>query len=519
MSAKMKVLTYFLLPFTLMVLVFQNFTTQSSLELTRLEAARKRAFAKKCGPNLDWEVCFEGDLIPGHNSAPHLWWQNPIDDDWTLPKIRKTSLQYNLDANLPDSITKKIMQIDRTDPSNIYKTGAFWRRDEFITSETGVVAEFQIKLLRNSYPRSVSFRYFDDKSQFIISFSPNEVSFSPIITDPWNLNSQKVDKVAGRPIDLTKWTNFKVVKTNQTLEVRLNGRLISDPVLWKPSSKSPIDSKDPSYRVSTIGLGDLSNNCTPSLFPKVEQCLPDKVDAPPPKTIAGAFAISYFRYKRAAKLPARSPRLRLSDLTPRRSPTSSEWSSCEPKLATTVRGKISSSLGWAACQVHFDPANSLPNLPDSGPFTLEITARLKTKQDPLKDTPEQLTLDFANRDGSIMFVLKKNNTVELMLGGNKPVKPAVYPLGFSAYEDHTYRIVRDPTGLYHYLYIDGKNVPVISDVREGGTAPLEPLLRFGNYRVKPLDEITQDEVLNTSAGTLSSADVKQIRWISQAVAP
>lgn len=473
-----------------------------ALTLDQLQAQRRAYYsASRCGPSNYWEVCFEGNDIPGHNAPSHQWWHNPIDDDWDKAETRQNYFRTNIDLGGGN----KGLLVDRTALHKINNTGHFWRMDEFVTYASGVEAEFRFKVLPGSFDRSVSFRFFDDKSQFALHFSKSSVMFSNKLTDFSANPSFTVTSVAGGALDFADWRTIKVKKVGLLVEVWYLGRKISRED-WLASDISPIDAGDRIYRFAQIGMGDVSNACEG----KYESYLPasTSIRCDSLQTLAGAYMVDYFRYRRVVG-NNRSPAQHLSELNPR--VPDSAWTRCRPNVPSGQQPNYESVNGaiithnWEECEFVSGGNGSTNRMPSSGPLVLEIRAKLNAAAD-------RLTFGFSNRDGSAILTIEPNK-ISMGLGGNKLVTPvSVFPAGFDPYSFNTYRIVRDARGLYHFLYLNGADRPTLMDVQGSATSPMNPRVTFGNVLLPLIKEL---EAMPTDApkeGAASSATIEFIQW-------
>ena len=442
------------------------FTDQAHQDLWR-----RRVWAKKCGPDQTWEICFEGQGVPGSNQRSHLEWDNPVDDDWDEVISRTTSWIINAQTPLGT-----VMRVDRTLDGHRHKTGHFWRRDELLTAATGLVAAFRVKILPHSGDHGVMFHFMDDRHAFTLEFGPQMINFYSTIAALTPVASQKRRN--------TSVTTFKLIKHPNSGIVELwagDYRLFSRAVLQPGSNPyySPINAER-GFIASRIGFGDYNNASDNGQ--------------------TGAYEVTYFRYRRA------------DDRVLRKGPALPPQQICNSAPAwKRIHSQSTETFNTAIVRM-------TDVLPDVAPKKFGRSFKFSMKLDPNAKSTDGFSFDYYDRLGGVILTIYPER-IELK-ANIKPVRPAVViPPGFDGYNLNSYRLVRSANGLYWNLYLNENPVPVIVDVRSSGLYVPSPGLFWGPFKTPEFDEL--DPGVNTIARQPSRgyAYVPNIEWIDEALAP
>lgn len=465
-----------------MLVAFQNFSPSDALKSPRytksfadqaeVDLWRRRVWAAKCGPELQWEVCYEGAGIPGSNQRSHLDWDNPIDDDWDEAAARELSWLVNTKSGV-----ETVMRVDRTIDGYRHKTGHFWRRDEFITAASGFEAEFRVKILPHSQAHGVMLHYLDDRHAFRIEFGTHDIRFYTQLGGDVPVATQVRRN--------TSMTHFRLVKAPETGvvqlfagDVRLFARFVLTPGpnrIFHPSTA------ERGLIVTRIGFGDNNN-----LYEGQK---------------GGAYEIAFFRYRRAVHKALRRP------------------------PALPVLQVCRSSVSWKALHSQSQEAfetkmTSLRDVvPDVRPSIFGRTFKFAMKLDPNARSEDGFSFDYFDRLGGVILTVFPDR-VE-MKANTKPGVPAVaFPTDFSGYNLNQFRLVRSDNGLYWNLYLNENPVPVLVDVRSSGVSVNSPGLLWGPFKTPEFSQIAESgQNINARERTRGFAYVPRVSWLEQALAP
>ncbi len=443
---------------------------------------RRRVWAQKCGPGNEWEICFEGQSIPGASQLGQLDWDNPIDDDWdTIPTndglfVLKNSWILNV-----NDVAETFMRVDRTLPGFEAKTGHFWRRDEFITQASGLVAEFRMRVLPQSGNKAIKLHFFDDKQEFKLVFSPQAVSFYDLIGDG-------APVIASAGIDNLDWRTYRVVKMPKTGEVQIwvdSDRLFAEKVLIAKSSSLMNKSGYLGRIAARIGFGGNTNISDPSA--------------------RAAYDVDFFRYKRFNSSPVRAP----YELAAKES--------CDEGLVWKFESDLKNYSPYQVGQ-------------DIGKFALTLEFELEAlKKNAIDENlPEALSLFYIDMLGGVTATLLPDQVQ--MKPYSKPSPPTIAVVkGLDLYRKNKLRLVRAENGLYWSLYLNDSSLPQILDVKACGTSPSKIVPELGrvNESTMKVGAFFDNSVLNLSAtsGTpfrvsaRNSYKLHSFKWIDRAVAP
>lgn len=119
----------------------------------------------------DWEVCFEGNALPGQGSNPYDAWDNPVDDDWHLQSFRLAEVLIDQREGARTYVRSARTAVD----------GPMWlyRRDQHITYETGMEMAVGIRVPRTSDDNAVFIQYIDAQGGFALIVNGASLVFNP----------------------------------------------------------------------------------------------------------------------------------------------------------------------------------------------------------------------------------------------------------------------------------------------------------------------------------------------------
>lgn len=446
---------------------------------------RKRVWGQKCGPKSDWEVCFEGQSIPGANQRAHLDWDNPIDDDWDMLTNSYMDgffvLKNSWILNKKDSTADSFMRVDRTFQGFEKKSGHFWRRDEFLTQASGLIAEFRLRVLPQSGEKAVKLHFFDDKQEFKLAFSPQTVSFYDLIGDG-------ATAIVSTTSDNLNWKTYRVIKQPVTGEVQVwvdDERIFADKVLFAKSSSLMNKSGYLGRITARIGIGGNNNDPDPAY--------------------RAAYDIDFFRYKRFNDAVLRPP-YSLVNKEP-----------CDETLAWKSESDLKDYAPYKAGR-------------DVGQFGLtlefEIEGLAKTPIDP--GLPEAISVYYIDMLGGVTATLLPE--IVQLKPYSKPSPPASTNVkGLDIYKKNKLRLVRADNGLYWNLYLNGSSIPQIVDVKGCGTSPSKVVADLGRVSESSLKvgAFFDNSVLNLSQETgtpfrvnaRNTQKLHSFKWIDRALSP
>lgn len=427
---------------------------------------RQRIWGAKCGPNLDYEVCFEGDGLAGDQQWAHLDWDNPIDDDWDSAQARILSWITGTD----------ILHVDRTVTGYSNYTGHFWRRDEFLRASEGFEAEFRVRILSQSSDHGVKLHFYDDRDEFKIVFAPDSISFHQSITRA----DTETARITRRN---TSWTVFRVLKTKNSGRVYLwadGTPLMADKTLSPGSTLSYLPATGELGKIAPrIGFGDNS---------AADQ---------------GAFEADYFRYRRDNRPSVRGPSVLPGN------------ENCSSTYAWQILRKTSDLSSFADDQL----GNQIP---DSNSFGRTFEFDLQLLSSSAGRNP--YSLEYTDKLGGVVLSIFPDH-LEIK-GSTKPYKPTILSItGFNGFAMNRYRLVRASNGLYWHLYLNDSPIPVAVDIHGSGTSPrVSPdpyvprqMLLTGPFYTPALSELQPGLEYSARGSTEARAAITQIRWLPQAL--
>lgn len=396
--------------------------TPRFVNINAMNLWRKRVWASSGCLSQEWEVCFEGVGIPGWNQRSHLDWDNAIDDDWDESLGNSKSWIVNLEKE------NGFMHVNRTIDEKIGSSGHFWRRDEYLNEQAGFEAEFKVKIYSDSQSNGVKFHFFNEKHQFKIVFSPDEIHFHDLIG-----NGSR--SLAGVRTNNTDFALYKVIYKSGLVSIwKDDNPLLLD---MRPGRSDFIEKAQGKFGhiAPRIGFGDNNNYMV---------------------NHQGHYGVAFFRYKRA-----NLDGVRKAPLLPMPQECGLETSWTNVDIAKEIKGKT----------VSLDSAKKTLPLPLFGFFgkTIEFMADINFSK------TRALSLDFGDHLGGIVLSVKKDR-IE-MKANTKPGLPTTVRLRLDGL--NKYRLVRSDLGLYWYLYLNDGSVPILVDVRASGSSISEPE-SFGN---------------------------------------
>lgn len=474
--------------FILLMLVWHSFVhaTEPPATAADLDLFRRRVWAAKCGPADDktWDVCFEGAGIPGEDARPHLYWDNPIDDDWELAAARQSSLLYDRFDG-----TTSFFRVNRAiEPFRVEKTGHFWRRDEFLTRASGLESVFKVRALGGNGDQGAGFHFFDDKDKFTVFIDRTRVLFFDTLPSNFSTPPTAIAVTTN-----TSWSEFKILKpagSNQVLVYKKTSsgswtRLFGTSTLTAGSSTNLIQpiTADSGRFTSRLGFGDMNY------------------------TYEGAFDLAHLRYRRPGAATRPAPAL-----------PAIQTCATQPWKQVLAGGIDPDEGNFPKYKILNPGVNSFTD-PDDGQFGRSIEFDLKLS--PTTGINDAFSVYYADLLGAISLSVYPGR-IELAQGG-KPVAPVAYsPAGFDGYQLNKIRIVRMGAGagkgLYWYAYLNGQSLPVHFDVRASGFSRT-PYIKIGSFRPANLNDLVPG--VDSSIQPLSNAvaEVNYMKWMNFGLAP
>lgn len=436
---------------------------------------RRRVWGNGSCTSKEWEVCFEGMGIPGWNQRSHLDWDNAIDDDWDEPLGNSKSWIVNLERK------NGFMEVNRTLEGKTRSSGHFWRRDEFLTTEAGFEAQFEVKVYPDSQSSGVKFHYFNEKHQFKFVFSPDEIQFHSLIGN----ESRSLEKVK---LNNTEFSLYKIRYESGGVSLWKNEILLFSNL--KPGYSNFIEKGEGKlgHIAPRIGFGDNNNYV---------------------ENHQGHYGISFFRYKRANNLIRRSP----PALPPREECNSNiEWTNISTVFEIKKR-----LISWDSLKstLPIPPFNQMGK-------TIEFMAKVDFSK------TSALSLDFGDHLGGIILSIKRNR-IE-MKANTKPGLSAIVELNTEGI--NKYRLVRSNLGLYWYLYLNDEPLPVLLDVRASGSSLSEPgsfgniprqVIHVGSFETPSLLDFSKGEAISPRKNTIikdaidNLAIIEKLRFVDKAI--
>jgi hypothetical protein len=151
-----------------------------------------------------WEICFDGLDLPGHGVAPHLAWDNPVDDAWVLGATRQNELFINQKTG-PIDFLRAAMPPDS--PTAGANPMWFQFRDPELLSERGIDILLRIRIANTSEDFAVNLTHYDEAHEFTLHFNPSQIVFHPVLT-----TSSSAAGAVVAPLDLTQLREFVIRK-------------------------------------------------------------------------------------------------------------------------------------------------------------------------------------------------------------------------------------------------------------------------------------------------------------------
>ena len=443
-----------------------------------------------------WEVDYECIDTPADHVPQYAVWDNPIDDDWSEPRVVASSFSFN-------SPSPGFLTIDRvSNPLDWQKNGGIWRRDEYLTSAQGLTVDFRFKTFPNSSPDAVELSVILDTGSIAVIFSPGMVKLGSV--DSTQIRSYTA-------LDTTVFHSYRVTWfPSGNVEVYLDGSIypIVSGAIYTDMSASTMMLQMPSvtfgdnihsmFRFTTAvdGGGHFTLNSIKyrrGSLQSLSAITPIMTRTPPPlppparfpESFAGASSGLFSSISIPSNFTAMSAR---------------SW-----KVVSGQPIEHNSVAGNETAAVIADP---VPGLTNSNGYTVEMRIKM------FADTMERgFGLSVLDEMGTTTLVLSKDK-VETQVGF-KPAGNQTVPIDLTS-EFHVIRLVRPAHSMYAYVYIDNDPVPALADIHlsmeiqaHDATAP-QPYMQFGN-----LWYINRTLAANVRAHAL----VDYIRWHDGANAP
>ncbi len=458
----------------------------------------------------DWEVCFEGDSLPGASGPASALWDNPIDDAWPALSFRQTEVALN-----QSEAGDQYVAMRRPAPGPSW----FLWRDTNLTPATGWEARVRIRTLPVSDPRAVVLVYSDSRSLFSVLFDADGLGFHPGLP----LTNPTTDAGARLPTTWDGGFEDVIVRQLPTTgpapgEVQLL-RLQQGSYVRVLASRALFPRHVPGFaREANFNLGDPSSN------------------------LLGHFDLSSFRLRRLVhdggfELPnAPSPRpqppsfrflacAEAADAGECSAATNASYPALDPPGAPTVvatcrsydRTSAPDSGVCLAGRAYTGSALTAGYLRafdqqfshESG-ATLEWVFRLLPNFGSLPDggsADARVHLSVLE-EHSTMLVLSRTSVRACAYA--RPVCSPPVPISLTGAGPHVVRLARPPGSLYADVYVDGQ--PVLRGLKTGYTDYLHELATVFGAHLAPLTP--EDAWALPGTAPVPTHDRAAVEWLA-----
>lgn len=395
--------------------------------------------------NEPWEVQYTGLDSAADNVANWLRWDSPIDDDWN-----QSPSSYQLNTPSPG-----FMSVDRvTNVADQIKTGNIWIRDPILSHAAGVTMEVRVLIKPNSNTDAYSITYLDNGTSFGVHLSPNRIKAGDLAAGGGGTT------VAFNTTDAYHLYRIVHPANSQSIAVHVDNN--PTPILTGTGNTNYITGSSAYLLYPRILIGDNENNTSYN----------------------ANYTLDFARYRRGATAPGQTPPTfpaRVLPALPSPAPPGETWTMGYDGTGTPA------TQGWieAGGSNWFQQPGGVMELNGlSGPANarkdtlagwsnragLTLEARIRV----MPDSQEHAFNLVANDQvGATALVLSPGKAG--LMHAYLPVGMAVKTFDTTS-DFHTYRLTRDPDGIYWHLYIDNNPAgAILYQHAEGDLIPFSRL--------------------------------------------